>query len=408
MRGYYFPETAASNKMCQELVESLARKGIAVEILAPVPTRGVSDEIREKYKKKKKEEFLDGAITIKRYWLPKEKKSILQRALRYFMQNLYQIIYGLKNKYDVLFLYSTPPTNGVVGGIISLLRKKPFIYNLHDVFPDSLIESGIATEKSVAYKIGKRLENFSYRHSSKIIVLSKGIKHNLENKKVPNEKMSIVYNWVDEKSVVSIDRSNNSMVSEFNIDPDKFIVTYAGNIGVAQGVETIISAAKLLAENDHIQFVIVGNGAREEECKKLARKLKNVIFLPMQNINRLSEVYSLGDISIVTCKKGFGKCGMPSKTVNIMSAKTTLLATFDQDSDLANILSVNECGICIEPESPKALANQILELSNDREKCERLANNGRQFVEKELNKEKCISEIIDIIENEYSYYTKKK
>lgn len=396
MRGYFFPESAASNKMCQELIESMSNCGLTVELICPVPTRGVTDEVRKTYSKNRIQRLGDN-IVIKRYWLPREKKQTVLRAVRYLMQNIYQFFYALCHRYDVLFLYSTPPTNGLVGALLRVLKRKPFIYNLHDVFPDSMVEGGLTTEKSPIYKIGRCMEDFTYRHSDRIVVLSNGIKQNLVHKNVTSRKIRTVFNWADEKAVIHIRRADNSLFHEFALDKDKFIVTYAGNIGVAQGVEVIIQAAEKLKNNSDILFVIIGNGARELECREMARGLDNVKFFPMQDVSRLSEVYSLGDASIVTCKKGFGKCGMPSKTVNIMASETALIATFDQESDLAGMIKDNVCGICVEPENAVELANAVEWLFRNRDRCAEYGKNGRKYVETELNKDKCISELIDVV-----------
>lgn len=396
MRGYFFPESAASNKMCQELIDVMADSGLSVELICPIPTRGVTDEVRKSYSEKKIQKPADH-IVIRRYWLPKEGKRTVVRAARYLMQNFYQFFYALFHSYDVLFLYSTPPTNGLVGGLLRVLKKKPFVYNLHDVFPDSMVEGGMTTEGSAIYKIGRVIENYTYKHSDRIVVLSNGIKQNLIHKNVPNQKIRTVFNWADDKAVVHVQRSENTLFREFALDEDKFIVTYAGNIGVAQGVDVIVKAAEKLKDNSDILFVIIGNGAKEQDCREMAKELNNVQFFPMQDISRLSEVYSLGDASIVTCKKGFGKCGMPSKTVNIMAAETALIATFDSDSDLANMIKKNNCGICVEPEKAALLAESIEWLSHNRGKCLEYGKNGRKYVATALNKDKCITELIGVV-----------
>lgn len=398
MRGYFPPENAASNQMCVDLLYALETNGYIINLICPLPTRGVTNEIRKKYKKIK-DEYLNDNIHIRRYWLPKEGKSIFARGVRYLLQNIYQIIYGITHKYDVLYLYSTPPTNGVVGSLLKLIKRKPFIYNLHDVFPDSIVKLGFITKDNILFPIFKSMEKFTYKHASAIIAVSEGIRQNVLDKGVNPSKVSVVYNWADISKIKKINRHENTLLHEINLNNDDFIVTYAGNIGEAQGVTTIIESAIYLKNEKNIIFVIIGNGAKENECKSLAKSnsLDNVIFFPMQGIDRLSEVYSLGDVSLVACKAGFGNVGMPSKTGSIMSTKTPVLASFDINSELSNIILNNNAGICVEPDNPKALAKAIIELKSNLEICHSLGLNGYKFLISNMTKEICTEKIINII-----------
>ena len=103
MRGYFYPETAASNLMCLDLVKKLSEDGFDVVIYCPIPTRGVDDATREKYKKKKIEQIAPDVMLI-RYWLPKEKKQIVLRVFRYILQNIRQLLFGLTHPCDALFM----------------------------------------------------------------------------------------------------------------------------------------------------------------------------------------------------------------------------------------------------------------------------------------------------------------
>lgn len=400
MRGYFMPETAASNQMCVDYIQALSQNGYRVRLLCPVPTRGVSEEVRKAYKKKKYEQP-DENITIRRFWLPSERGGAVKRAIRYLMQNVYQVVYALTHSYDALFLYSTPPTNGAVGALLRILKKKPFIYNLHDVFPDSLVNAGMTREGSLLWKLGNKMEQFTYRHADRIVTVSDGIRENILKKGVPEDKIQVVYNWVDANKILRIPRSENTMLQEFGIDGSKFLVTYAGNIGEAQGVMTILESAVYLKDNSRIRFVIIGNGAKEEACKQLAaeQQLNNVTFVPMQGPDRLSEVYSLGDVSLVSCKAGFGTCGMPSKTGSIMSASTAVVASFDLDSELTSILTRSQAGVCVEPGNGRALADAILQLSENTEVCETLGKNGRKYLEQNMTKEICTQQLVSVVKS---------
>lgn len=398
MRGYFYPEVAASNQMCLELAQALEDNGYEVVILSPIPTRGVSDGVRKEYYDKR-EELISSHIMVKRFWLPQEGKNIIARFLRYLLQNVYQVFFALNNKYDYLFMYSTPPTNGFVGSLCSVIKRKPFIYYLHDVFPDSLVNVGITKEGSMLWKFGRILENFSYKYASKIITISNEIKNNIKNKGVCENKIDIVPNWVDATAIKEIKRENNTLFDEYGIEREKFIVTYAGNIGKAQGIKTLLEAANLLRENKKLLFVIIGNGAEEEECKNfvIQNEIDNIKFLPMQSISRISEVYSLGDASVVSCKKGFGSACVPSKTCNIMAVSRPIIASYDLSSELSYIIKEYNCGVCVQPEKPNLLADAILKLYSERENCVEMGRRGREYLIANMTKKICTKRIVDII-----------
>ena len=396
MRGYYFPETAASNQMCKELVERLASNGFKVTLICPVPTRGVSNEERKKYLRNKNEE-ISANLTIKRYWLPCEKKNIVCRAIRYIMQNIYQTFYGMFHKYDVLFMYSTPPTNGLVGSILKRIKRIEFFYYLHDVFPDSLVQSKITQKGSAIWKIGRKIENTTYKNADYIGVISEGIRKNIVEKGVNPEKIHLVYNWIDTRNIKHVKKKDNCLFDKYSINPNQFIVSYAGNIGEAQSVETLVAAAALLQDYNDIMFVIIGSGSHLDLCVSKASEIKNIRFIPMQSPSLVSEVYSLGDVSTVLCKRGTGLTGMPSKTGSIFASHTLLLAAFDLDSELADILNNFQTGICVEPDNPELLAEKIKEIYHNKSKYDYLINNSSAFLKNNMDVDVCVNKLINIL-----------
>lgn len=404
LKDYYYPEQCAGISLAQDLVNEFCNNNHYVEVFTPIPCRGITSDIRAKYRHKKIE-CHDNAV-IHRYWLPYEKSGILARALRYFLQNIIQVWKGLCCSYDVILLGSTPPTMGLVGTILKKIKRKPFVYNLQDIFPDSLVTGNITNKGSLIWKIGSIIEKISYKNADHIIVISESFKQNLLNKGVPTEKITVVSNWIDIDRIHPIEKKDNKLYNEFSISKDKFLVVYAGNFGAAQGADIILKAANQLKKYDDIQFVIFGGGAEYAAAKKMVvdYELSNVIIHDLLPGDRVSEVYSLGDIALITCKKGVGKAGMPSKTWSIMACNTPIVASFDTGSELDLIVSDANAGICIEPENPDKLSKTILEC---KEKSNRNMSTGRQYVINCASKETCVDKYIDILEREVKRCEKK-
>jgi glycosyltransferase involved in cell wall biosynthesis len=394
--AYYEPEVAASLYLSTNLYEDFAASGMNTRLYVPLPTRGVSEEVRNQYKGKS-EKKADGKLEIIRVNIPKEGRNAVKRAFRYLWMNLVFIHVSRKFDADAIFVQSTPPTQGAMAAIIKKRKKIPFIYNLQDVFPDSLVGSGMTSEGSVIYKIGRKIEDFTYKHADRIIVISNDIKANIQKKGVPERKIVVVPNWIDFDAVHPVRKEENYLFDKYDIDREKFTVVYAGNLGYAQNIEVIIRAAEKLQDNDAIQFVLFGKGAQEEEYKELASGLKNLAFFPIQPYSEVSYVYSLGDVSIVPCKKGFGGSAMPSKTWSIMAAGTPVLASFDRGTDLERLIKDENVGLFSTADDVEGLVSNILALFNDAKIKEQMGANARNYVKNNLSREVCTKQYINVI-----------
>ena len=248
---------------------------------------------------------------------------------------------------------------------------------------------------SILWKVGRRIENYTYKNADKIIVISEGFKRNIMAKGVPEEKIEVISNWIDLDSVHPVNREDNKLITEFDIDPDKFLVVYAGNFGAAQGADIILKAAEKLKNETNIQFVIFGGGAYFEEAKKEAEKLNNVFIHELMSADRISEVYSLGDVALIICKPGTGNAGMPSKTWSIMACNTPIIASFDADSDLANVIRDSGAGECVEPGDVNQLVRGIVTMCREkRDNCQ-LRNYVLNYADKHI----CVQRYVRLIES---------
>lgn len=402
--AYFAPEKTASSHFYDDAYKAYSKAKIDCVCITPEPSRGISDEVRRVYKNKRIETLYDGYVTVKRFPMMKEGRNPIQRAFRYFLCSIQTYRYAIKEKdIDVIFVGSTPPTMGAVASrVAKKLSKKygrrvPLVYNLQDIFPDSLVTAGLAKKDGLLWKIGRKLENYTYRNSDKIIVISEGFKRNIVEKGVEESKIEIVSNWINMDETVPITRQDNTIFDEFSLDREKFWVVYAGNFGEVQGANIVLDAAHILSDNDDISFAVFGAGSKFFAAKEKAKEMNNIFVHDLLPIDRVSEVYSMGDISLITCKKGAGKSALPSKTWSIMACNTPIIAAFDKDSDLSNIISKAGAGKCVEPENPEALAEAILEAKNNKSNSK--SGELRSYVEKTASKDICLSKYLKIFTN---------
>ena len=396
---YFPPEKASGLPIVTDMIEGFANYGWDVDVYTPTPTRGVTDETRKEYAKKRKEILCNGKLTIHRMHLYREGSHMLQRTIRYSIFSLQCLFLGLFLTADAIFTGGGPPTQGIVGGLIHKWTKKKFIYNPQDLFPDSMIIAGQATEESIVVKIGRKMERFAYNNADVIITITEEMAKNILSKTTDQDKVHVVRNWIDTEKTVPIVRSANKLFDELKLDRGKFYVAYAGNIGMMQGIETIVDAAEQLKDEEEIQFIIFGNGSEEESIRRriIEKNLKNIKLFPLQPLDRVSEVYSVGNVSIIPCKPGTGGTSMPSKTWTIMATGTAIIASFDLGGEMEKIIREADCGYCIEAGNVQKLVTAIRIFYNDPQNLKRMGQNARLYCEKCVSKDNAIQKYIAVI-----------
>ena len=393
--AYFEPEITAFTHLEKDLIETAVNAGHEISIVCPSPSRAIDNATAKKYSKIKEESLYGGKVRVKRFGAPRETGNTLKRALRYFWCNkrMFDVAKKIKDA-DVIFSNSTPPIQALVAAKLKRKLKIPFVYNLQDVFPDSLVNAGMTKKGSLIWKIGSKIEKKAYSAADKIIVISEDFKNNLLSKGVPEEKIEVIYNWVDAESVRPIPRKDNKLFDELGIERNAFTVVYAGNFGKAQGAKVVFDAAKLLKDRNDIRFVLFGGGAEYDELLEYKEKneIDNLIVKPLLSQDRVSEVYSLGNVCLITCKKGFGRSSFPSKTFSIMACNSKIIASYDTDSELSAVIAAAGAGISVEPENAQALAKAIVSAKLEQNKI-----SAREFVLKTADKKICARRYVDAI-----------
>lgn len=400
--SYYYPENAASLYLFQNLIYKISRSHNLIELIVPKPTRGLKSKKTTEKDFLKDEILYDGKLKIHRFTMFHERNNVLARVFRYFLCHINHFYKGIRAKnIDVLFSASTPPTQGVVGVLVKKIKKIPMVYNLQDIFPDSLIATGLTHKGSLLWKIGRAIENFTYSNSDKIIVISQGFKKNIMEKGVPESKIEVIYNWVDENEVVPVEREKNILFERYGLDINKFYVTYNGNIGLTQNMDLLLEVIEMFREYSDIHFVIMGEGVykKEVEHKTVSMNLSNITLLPFQPYEEISHVFSLGDVGLVISKENVGQNSVPSKTWSIMSAARPVLASFDENSELHEILENNKTGIFVKAGEKEGLYTAILDLYKSPEQRRIMGEKGRAFILKNLTRDIGTSKYFEVIKS---------
>lgn len=403
--AYYTPEIAASMYLVEDILEGMTQKGYYVDLYVPSPCRGIDKQTRLKYKNKKKEILYDGHLVVHRFKLYKERKNIIFRAIRYVLLIVLFFWYGLWKKTDLIFVQSTPPIQGVMAGTLAKIKKVPLVYNLQDIFPDSLVNTGIAKKDGFAWRLGRTIENYTYKSADKIIVISDDFKTNIMKKGVSERKIVVSKNWADIDKVNAIEKEKNELFKRYNLDINKFFIVYSGNIGYTQNMDLLLNVAKKIANKiEDIEFVLIGEGiAKNNVMERITNeKIVNVTLLPFQPYEEISRVFSLGDVGLIISKPGVGNNSLPSKTWGIMAAERPILASFDLKSELANIIEKTKCGVIVEAGNEEKLVEAIERLYQNKSLLKIMGIEGKKYVSRNLSKENGVEKYMHTLE-EYDY-----
>ena len=395
MRPSYKPELSGGTHLAVDLVEDLIKSGHEVEVVTPIKSKYVSMVNTE-----------EDECKVHRVVSKYNKMNVISRVLRYFdiSRKMYKTAKKIKDA-DVIMTHSMPPLLGPLGAKLAKRKKLPVVYWEQDIVSQSLLSTEIFGQNNiktkVMFRVAETLEKNTERKSDKIITISKRFCDMHTNRGVSNDKLEIVYNWVDTNQVYPVDRAENILFDEFSIPRDKFIVTYCGNLGVPQNVEVLIDCAEKMQDNKDILFVIFGGGSREKYIKKYieSKGLDNLLFFPLQPLERSHYVYSVGDIGVVIGKKGTSNNGFPSKTWSIMSAGQAIISCFDLESELSNFIEASNGGVAVAPDSSEDLKKAILDMYQNKKETKKMGENAREYIINNFSRQKSTKAIIDVLES---------
>jgi glycosyltransferase involved in cell wall biosynthesis len=395
--SYYHPEFTPISSYYEDIAYDLVEYGADVTVVCGIPTRLVKKEVTKTYILNLTENINEHLKIIRTGPKNGEGNKLFFRAVYHLYRSW--CVYKLANKIDtdIYFVCSTPPFLGIFGIFLSKYSKT--IYNLHDVFPDTLISAGIITRKNFFMPLLRIIEKKIYKKNTYIRVISKDVENTIVQRGVNKNKILMVYDWIDESYIYKINRKENLIFDILKISRDNFYVCYAGNIGLLQNLSTLIQAAKILYNDyENIKIVIIGDGAWKNEMMKLIQS-DNILVFPMQDYKLVPYIYNLGDVGISTIASGVSKGSLPSKTWSILSASCPVICEVDEGSELERIIVENDCGICIKPDDYVSMANAIIELYHDKAKINRMGVNGRKYIEKSMTRKSATKKIYECAVN---------
>ncbi len=384
---YYLPEFGSAPILMNELASFLSLKGHEIEVVTTIPRPPHHKNFRGRIYQKE----LENGFKIKRFRTNFTVHHI-GRLIAWSIYTGFSILNLLAvKKGDVLLLRLPPLQLGVTGFFAKKLRGAKILLSVQDIHPDLSIESGLL-KKSWAIDLAKRFEKGMYRYSDEIVVISEGFKQNLKEKDVNSDKIKVIPNWVDTNVLKPLPK-NNPLSQKLSLDK-KFIVMYSGTISLSSylSLEKVLEAAHALKNDAELSFIFVGEGLKKPDLVQKAKylELDNVIFLPFQPYEDLPFLLAASDVLLVPLDKEKTQLSVPSKLYNYIAAGRPILGLTDSTSEVARIIKDANCGLCSEPEDVNQIVENILEMKNSPENCERFGKNARKHCIEFYSKDKVL------------------
>ena len=392
---WYPPEPAL---LIQELAQTLQTFGHRVTVLTGFPNYPAGQLYPGYRLRLYQRETIAGIEIVRVPLFPEHSRSGFFRALNYLSFALSSALLGfwLVARPDVMFVYHPPLTVGFPAFVLSRLWRIPFVYQIQDMWPETLRATGMLHNETILSGIA-RFAQWVYARATAICVISPGFRSNLVEKGVAADKLHVISNWVDTTvyypAQPDLERAQTVGMAE------RFNVMFAGNIGEAQGLETVLAAAALLHDLPLVQFVIVGDGVALQDLQRQVqdRQLQNVKFLGRYPATEMPMLYALADVLLIHLRDDpLFRITIPHKTFAYMASGKPILAAVA--GDVADVITDTASGLACSPEDPAALAQTVRRFytmaSEERQK---MGENGLHAVKSAFNRKTLIAQIEEVL-----------
>jgi colanic acid biosynthesis glycosyl transferase WcaI len=356
---YYPPDTSATARMAAAFVEPLAEKH-AVTVICGRPSYDPTG--RRAWRLWQTEQF-NGVSVVRVGSTDYPRTQMARRVFNYLSYVALSIPRALFISCDVVLAMTDPPFEGIVGAFVAMLKRKPFVYNIRDMYPDMAVGGSIVRPGLMA-RVWEKLHRWALRRATRVIVLGEDMKARIAAKGVAPDRIDIVRDGVEESVATIADATFDREVIQAIRGDFRFVLLHAGNLGFYGAWETLLIAAQEL-QHDGVGLVFVGDGAQRSRLQELATGRANVRFLPFFPSSKVSSVLAAADAHVVTIKRGLEGVVVPSKMYGILAAGRPILAVAPQETDAATLSARENFGCAADPDRPEEVVAAVRALLAD-------------------------------------------
>lgn len=398
---YYPPEVGAGAVRSSIMSKYLAKDGWEVDVVCEKPNYPTG-KLKKKYRKKwtyseKQEENL----WVHRIWsIANSRKNVVQQLLFFMSFMVSSFFYVLSNpkRYDIIYVTSPPIFAGVSGYLLSKVLGSRFVFEVRDIWPDSAVNQTELEGEPIFLRFGRKLENWLY-HNADLIVPVTEAAETIIRKRCNGTPTSVIPNGVDIDLFEKKAHPEEGMDEPF--DKTKFRVGYVGSLGVIHDLRTFIEAAKLCEEDPEIQFIIVGDGGRNNQLHDMIEEFepKNVEWVGLKKHKQIPYYISSFDIAInpINPSKAFESI-VTVKFYEYLACEVPVITS--GKGLMKEIGDLSGAAITVATKNPVQMARKIHEIKNNQKVKEKLAGAGRKFINDQYSRSKLATKLSETLKQE--------
>ena len=398
------PEPAPAGIMAEQLATRLVQDGHTVTMVVPFPNRpagvlypGFRRHLRVRSLSK------DGYTVVHcANWLIGKRRRIVNRLLENITFGLSSTWAALREGRPDLIIIETWALFAVsFSAVLAMLWGAPYIYYVQDLFPEAAEQAGLVDPKGGLVRIFRSWDRALCLRSARTIVISERMRNLLaRNRNLPDDKISVVSNWIDESTFPTWSGENEWRRSQ-GISDDTFVAVFAGTLGYVSGAEVLVEVARILQPESRILLLCIGEGVRKESMIVEASRLKldRIRFLPFQPADRVPEIQASCQVALLTMHPNHCDSSVPSKLISYLAASRPVICAVHPDSTVAQVVSEAGAGLIVGPADAPGIAEAILRLMSDPLLRHQMGTAARQHFERHFTLEQAHRRFDLLLEN---------
>jgi len=393
---FFYPEYISSATLPYDTAKALSKMGLKVGVLCGYPKEYCHS------KKVLLKENHEGLEIIRLKYFQMKRSNILSRLVNYFSftASVLTRFISIRN-YKSIIVYSNPPILPLVASLASEIFGTKMIFVVYDIYPEIAIRTNTISESSIVSKTMRLINRITDKNVTKVIALSNDMKSFLltHRSQLKESQIIVIPNWFEDIPIKNIDESYSNKIFEKINAKEKMVISYFGNMGTAQDLDTLLEAMKILKDDPEIIFVFAGHGNKLPLIREVIQKekLKNVFVYDFLLGEDFQDALNISDVFVVSLDAGLTGLAVPSKSYSYMMAGKPILSIMNKDTDLSKDLVDNEAGYCIEVGDVSSLISAINSLKNNQEKRILMGDNGRKLFLEKYTTEKSTSKYVNIV-----------
>lgn len=389
---FFYPEYISTSTLPYDTAEALSRAGFSVDALCGYPKEYTTKSRLPKC------ETVSGVGIRRLKYIQLARKSKIGRLINYFsfttavLLNIFRL-----NHYRSLIVYTNPP---LLPGIASLAKRLfgcKLVLVAYDLYPEIAIKTQKIGAGGAIAGLMRMINRHVYAKADRVVALSSEMKEFIEkNRPIAKDKVCVIPNWYKDVPSVIEHEQGPSFCETYK---DKFVVSYLGNMGICQDIDTLLQAAKLLCDDESIHFLFAGHGNKVEAVKEFVKQenLTNVTVLGFLQGEAYEAALAASQLAMVSLVEGVCELCAPSKVYAYMMAGLPILTIMDKRANVARDALKNGFGINVANGDALGLAAQIKELSQNESLCREMGENARKVFLQKYEKEVCMNQYVDMM-----------